>query len=225
MRAGSEVPLAELAAHVAARIPNGRRYVLGIAGPPAAGKSTLSENLAAAVRTEHAVPAEIAPMDGFHKTSAELDAAGARHRKGEPDTFDVAGFVGRLKTLRRARLGQRVTWPDFDRDLDDPVPDAIVFGSQRLVVVEGNYLLLDRPGWADVHAELDEVWYLDADNRVIEQRLIDRHLRGGRTLEQARAKVAGSDMPNAALIAGTRDRADIVLRESGGNYAVTSYRR
>lgn len=220
MRAGSEVPSTELAAEVAARVPAGRRYLLGIAGPPAAGKSTLSQHLAATVRAEHGVPAEIAPMDGFHKTSAELDAIGARHRKGEPDTFDVTGFVERLKILRGAGLGQRVTWPIYDRDLHDPVPDAIVFTAQRLAVVEGNYLLLEHPGWADVRAQLDEMWYLDADDRIIEQRLIDRHLRGGMTIEQAQVKVADSDMPNARLIAGTRERADIVLRESGGNYAV-----
>lgn len=220
MRAGSEVSVPELAAVVADRIPVGRRYLLGIAGPPAAGKSTLSQNLTAAVRSVHAVPAEVAPMDGFHKTSAELDAVGARHRKGEPDTFDVTGFVEQLKLLRGAPLGQRVTWPIYDRDLHDPVADAIVFAGQRLVVVEGNYLLLDQPGWGEARAQLDEVWYLDAEDKVIEQRLIDRHLRGGKNIEQARVKITDSDMPNARLIAGTRDRADIVLRETGGNCAV-----
>lgn len=220
MRAGSKAPVAELAAGVAARIPKGRRYMLGIAGPPAAGKSTLSQNLAAAVRAEHAVPAEIAPMGGFHKTSAELDAVGARPRKGAPDTFDVTGFVERLKALRGAPLGRCVPWPIYDRDLHDPVPDAIVFAAQRLAVVEGNYLLLEQPGWAEVRPQLDEVWYLDAEDKVIEQRLVDRHLRGGKTIEQARVKIADSDMPNARLIAGTRDRAEIVLREVGGKYVV-----
>ncbi|MFQ6226288.1 nucleoside/nucleotide kinase family protein [Nocardia sp. NPDC002869] len=222
MRAGSEVSVAELAANVAARIPQGRRHVLGIAGPPAAGKSTLSQNLAATVRAGHAVPAEIAPMDGFHKTSAELDAVGALHLKGEPHTFDVAGFVARLKVLREAPLGRRIPWPLYDRDLHDPVPDAIVFAAQQLAVVEGNYLLLEQPGWAEVRAQLDEVWYLDAADDVIEQRLTVRHLQGGRTIEQAQVKIADSDMPNARLIAGTRDRADIVLRETGGNYVVIS---
>ncbi|MFX5869913.1 nucleoside triphosphate hydrolase, partial [Acinetobacter baumannii] len=74
-----------------------------------------------------AIPAEIAPMDGFHKSSAVLDAVGARHRKGEPDTFDVAGFVERLQLLRATPLGRRVAWPIYDRQLHDPVPDAIVF--------------------------------------------------------------------------------------------------
>ncbi|WP_036494062.1 nucleoside/nucleotide kinase family protein [Nocardia sp. BMG111209] len=220
MSSGFEISVIELAAEVVARIPDGRRYVLGIAGPPAAGKSTLAQNLAAAVWSEHAVPAEIAPMDGFHKTSAELEAVGARHRKGEPDTFDVAGFVERLKLLREAPLGQRVMWPIYDRGLHDPVPDAITFAAQRLAVVEGNYLLLDQPGWSEVRAHLDEVWYLDAKDDVIERRLTDRHLLGGKTIEQAKVKIADSDMPNARLIAGTRDHASSVLRENGGRYIV-----
>ncbi|MGQ4619751.1 nucleoside/nucleotide kinase family protein [Nocardia sp. R7R-8] len=220
MRSGSEVSVTELAADVVARIPNGRRYVLGIAGPPAAGKSTLSQNLAAAVRAEHGIAAEIAPMDGFHMTSAELDVVGARHRKGQPDTFDVAGFVGRLKLLRGAPLGQRVPWPIYDRGLHDPVPDAITFAAQRLAVVEGNYLLLDQPGWIEVRAQLDEVWYLDAEDNVIERRLTDRHLLGGKTIEQAKTKITGSDMPNARLIAVTRDSASTVLREIDGRYII-----
>lgn len=220
MRAGSEVAVAELAAWVAGRVPASHRYLLGIAGPPAAGKSTLSQLLAAAVTAEHDIAAEIAPMDGFHRTSAELDAVGARHRKGQPDTFDVAGFVERLKLLRGVPLWQRVSWPIYDRDLHDPVPDAITFAAQRLAVVEGNYLLLDQPGWAEVRAQLDEIWYLDAEDKVIEQRLSDRHVRGGKTIEQALAKIAESDMSNARLIAETRDRGDIVLRETRGNYVV-----
>lgn len=220
MRAGSEITVSELAAWAADRVAANQRYVLGVAGPPAAGKSTLSKLMAAAVTAEHNIAAEIAPMDGFHRTSAELDAVGARHRKGQPDTFDVAGFVQRLKLLRGTPLGQRVPWPIYDRDLHDPVPDAITFAEQRLAVVEGNYLLLDQPGWAEVRAHLDEIWYLDAEDKVIEQRLTDRHLRGGKTIEQAQAKIAGSDMPNARLIAETRDRSDIVLRETCGNYVV-----
>ncbi|MEU7628641.1 nucleoside/nucleotide kinase family protein [Nocardia sp. NPDC049220] len=220
MRAGNVVSVADLAAWVATRVPPGRRYVLGIAGPPAAGKSTLSLNLAAAIRTDHALPAEIAPMDGFHKTSAELDAMGARHRKGQPDTFDVTGFVERLKRLREAPLGQHVPWPIYDRDVHDPVPDAITFTAQRLAVVEGNYLLLDQPCWSEVRAQLDEVWYLDAEDQVIERRLTDRHLRGGQTIEQTRVKIADSDMPNARVVAGTQDHADYVVREVSGNYVV-----
>ncbi len=224
MRAGSEVAVAELAAWVAARGPAHRRYLLGITGPPAAGKSTLSQLLATAVTAEHGISAEIAPMDGFHRTSAELDAVGARHRKGQPDTFDVGAFVERLKLLRESPFGHHVPWPVYDRDLHDPVPDAISFFDQRIAVVEGNYLLLDQPGWVEVASQLDEVWYLDAEDRVIELRLTERHLSGGKTAEQAHTKISDSDMPNARLIAGTRGRADTVLRENAGSYVICEVR-
>ncbi|MGY1876374.1 nucleoside/nucleotide kinase family protein [Nocardia gipuzkoensis] len=224
MRAGSEVPVAELARWVSTRVSSDCRYILGIAGPPAAGKSTLAQNLAVEITTAYGVGAGIAPMDGFHRTSAELDAAGARHRKGQPDTFDVAGFVARLKLLREAPLGERVPWPIYDRELHDPVPDAITFTDQRIAVVEGNYLLLDQPGWVEVRSQLDEVWYLDAADVVIEQRLTDRHVLGGKTPEQAHTKITDSDLPNARLIAHTRDRADAVLRETYGNYIICEVR-
>ncbi|MFR9752469.1 nucleoside/nucleotide kinase family protein [Nocardia sp. 004] len=224
MRVGSEVSVAELAAWVACRVPAGRRYLLGIAGPPAAGKTTLAQNLAVAITSAYGLPAETAPMDGFHKTSAELDTLGARHRKGRPDTFEVTGFVERLNLLREAPLGQYVPWPSYDRELHDPVPDAIGFTQQRVAVVEGNYLLLEQPGWAEVRSRLDEVWYLDAEDRVIIRRLTERHLRGGKSAEQTRTMIADSDLPNARLITNTRDRADTMLRETAGNYLVCGMR-
>lgn len=221
---GHEVSVGDLAAWTAARVPADRRFVLGIAGPPAAGKSTLSVNLVAALNTSCRVPAQIAPMDGFHRTSAELSAVGALHRKGEPDTFDVAGFVACLTLLRDRAFGELVPWPAFDRVADDPVPDAIGFTDERVAVVEGNYLLLDQPGWREVAGHLDEVWYLAASDQVIEPRLTERHLRGGRTAAQVRAKVADSDLPNARLVAATAARADLVLREIDGRYRIEAVR-
>jgi len=198
MFVGSEIAVTELAAWVATRVLADRRYLLGIAGPPAAGKSTLSQLLAAAITAERGILAEIAPMDGFHRTSAELDAVGAHHRKGQPDTFEVAAFVERLKLLREASLGHRVPWPIYDRDLHDPVPDAIGFSDQRVAVVEGNYLLLDQPGWAEIRSQLDEVRYVDAEDRVIELRLTERHLRGARppSRRTPRSAIAICPMPS-----------------------------
>lgn len=210
----------ELATWLAGRLPGDRRYLLGIAGPPAAGKSTLSERVARALTEKVDVTAQVAPMDGFHMTSQRLSAVGALERKGEPDTFDVDGFVAALTALRSARAGTVVGWPAFDRVLDDPVPAAITFAHHRVAVVEGNYLLLPNSGWSKVRDLLDEVWYLDAEDTVLEQRLLERHLAGGKGPDRASAKVAGSDMVNARLIATTRERADIVLRESNGAYVL-----
>lgn len=159
-------------------------------------------------------------MDGFHLPSAALHRAGMLARKGHPDTFDVAGFLARLARLRHSPVGVSVPWPAYDRQLHDPVPDAIVFDEHRVVLVEGNYLLLDRPGWREVRTLLDQVWYLDADDSLLEQRLLQRHRNGGKSAERAAAMCADSDLPNARLIAGTRSRAELVLRECDAGYVI-----
>jgi pantothenate kinase len=226
MRSGGEVALTELAARVvsAAQGSPDQRYLLGITGPPAAGKSTLATSLADAISAVAGVAAQIAPMDGFHLPTAVLRAAGALQRKGQPDTFDVDGFLARLAQLRDTPIGVPVSWPIYDRALHDPVPDALTFCDHTVAVVEGNYLLLDRPGWSDVRSRLDQVWYLDADDRVIEQRLTHRHLAGGKTPDQARTKIVDSDLPNARMIARTRAHADVVLREHDGLYLTQAIR-
>ena len=87
--------------------------------------------------------------------------------------------------------------------------------SVRLVVTEGNYLLLPQAPWDGVRALLDEVWFLDVDARVRRTRLVARHVEFGRTPAAARAWVRDSDERNAALIAPTADRADLVFRLAG----------
>ncbi|MCU1644269.1 MAG: nucleoside/nucleotide kinase family protein [Nocardia sp.] len=224
-RGSVETSLAELAARIRRRADGyPGRFVLGIAGPPGAGKSTLARgirdelNLAAG-----AALAEVAPMDGFHLTNAQLIALGELGRKGEPDTFDAGAYVDLLRTLRSAPLGSLVPWPTYSREIHEPVPGGVVFDQQSIVITEGNYLLLDddiSPGWSAVRPLLDETWYLDVPRPIIEQRLLRRHIRGGRTPEAAKTKVAQSDLLNARLVEGTRLRADLVLRKSGRAYRI-----
>ncbi|MCP2316574.1 hypothetical protein APR12_001911 [Nocardia amikacinitolerans] len=166
--------------------------------------------------------AEIAPMDGYHLSNARLRATGDLARKGEPGTFDVAGFVANLRRLRETPRGTPVPWPTFDRELDEPTPAGVVFADQFVAITEGNYLLLGADGWSAVRQELDECWYLDADRDVLAQRLLERHLRGGKSAEAARIKVMDSDLRNADLVHATRERADLVLRERDGHYFVVS---
>ncbi|MBF6173208.1 nucleoside/nucleotide kinase family protein [Nocardia blacklockiae] len=220
-----EMSLEELATRIRDRAgaPDGR-YVLGIAGPPGAGKSTLATALRDTLNQQDgSAVAEVAPMDGFHLTNAALRAAGALARKGEPDTFDVAAYLDGLRKLRESPVGQPVPWPTYDRVRHEPVPDGVLFEDQRFAITEGNYLLLGDDGgtgWPEVREYLDEAWYLDAPADLLRRRLLRRHLRGGKSEEVARSKVARSDLLNADLVATTRDRADLVLRASGRSYLV-----
>jgi pantothenate kinase len=192
----------ELAARVSA---SPERWLVGIAGPPGAGKSTVAASLAGAL-SDLGIRSALVPMDGFHLPQKRLRELGRRDRMGAPDTFDVAGFVRMLEAIREA--GDRVLVPDFDRDREEPVPVAIAVDADvQLVIIEGNYLLHDADGWGPVAGLLDEVWYLDLDDEVRRQRLIARHVRFGKSAAEASAWVETVDEPNARLIAAGRPRA------------------
>lgn len=208
-------------ASVRAAVGAGRgRFVLGIAGPPGAGKSTLSSALCDEINRQAASRlSEIAPMDGFHLRNAVLDTAGMRARKGESDTFDAAGYVGLLRLVRESR--DEVAWPAYDRALHDPVPGGIVIGPEvGIVVTEGNYLLLSAEPWDQVRPLLDAAWYVDADIPSLRERLLKRHEHGGKSRLEAVEKVDASDLPNAHLVAESRGRADRALTATGAGYVI-----
>ncbi|MFJ2299750.1 nucleoside/nucleotide kinase family protein [Oerskovia paurometabola] len=196
------------------------RVLVGIAGAPGAGKSTLAgevlASLAHPVSGVPAVRAVVVPMDGFHLADVELGRLGRRDRKGAPDTFDAHGFVALLERLRSPRPGATVYAPAFDRDLEEPVAGSIpVTPDVELVLTEGNYLLLgeghDEGRWNAVRGLLDEVWFVELPDETRVERLVARHVRHGRSLAAARDWVLGSDETNARLVASTRDRADVVV--------------
>jgi pantothenate kinase len=198
------VPLAGELVERARSLP-GR--LLGLAGAPGAGKSTLAAGLAAAVPG-----AVVVPMDGFHLTTAHLRELGKVETRGAPDTFDADGFVALLRRLR-ARDEATVRAPDFDRSIEEPVADAIaVPRTAPLVVVEGNYLLLDREPWSQITEVLDETWFVEVPEPVRVERLVARFLAFGWDPTVARDRVTkGSDAANARLVADTRPRADRVV--------------
>ena len=203
-----------LAAHAVAA---GRgRAVLGITGAPGAGKTTLVARLLARL-AEH--PPEGAgadwvahvPMDGYHLADAQLDRLGLRHRKGAPETFDAAGYAALLERVR-AETAETVYAPGFERDLEQPIAAALaVPPSARLVITEGNYLLLDEPSWRRVREAMDEVWYCDLDDQTRLERLVARHVEFGKEPGAAALWVERVDQANASLVAATRARADLVV--------------
>jgi pantothenate kinase len=189
-----------------------RRSLLGITGSPGAGKSTYAESLVNDL-TAAGHPVALVPMDGFHLAHSALVARGLEAIKGAPTTFDVGGYVAMLRRLREPD-GETVWAPRFDRDLEDaiaaslPIPDEA-----RLIVTEGNYLLLDQGPWAQVRPLLDECWYLEIDHAVRRERLLARHVRHGRGAADAQLRTDGSDEANAQLISATRRRADAILSQ------------
>ncbi|MES4890065.1 nucleoside/nucleotide kinase family protein [Streptomyces sp. NPDC096012] len=190
---------------------DGRRAVLGVAGSPGSGKTTLAEHLVRAL--DDGDPPRVAhvPMDGFHLADAELDRLGRRDRKGAPDTFDAAGYAALLRRLHED-TDEVVYAPGFERVLEQPLAGAIaVPPSVRLVVTEGNYLLLQEGSWGRVRPCLDEVWFCETaeDERI--RRLVARHEEFGKDHESAVAWVLGTDQRNADLVAATRGRADLVV--------------
>lgn len=186
------------------------RIILGIAGPPGAGKSTLAGEVVILVADR--VASVVAPLDGFHRSNEELEQLGLLPLKGIPDTFDAAGFVSLLEAVA---AGSDVSWPAYDRDRQEVVAGAIwITPKHRLVVVEGNYLLFDTAPWNRVAPLLDESWYLDVPQEVLIPRLVARHARD-RPEGAAIRKVVTTDLPNASLVEGTMGRATRVLYDEG----------
>ena len=199
--------LASLIARARVLAGSGQRRILGIAGAPGSGKGTVARSVLTALGPS----AVVVPMDGFHLSGAELERLGRAERKGAPDTFDAAGYVALLRRLREPD-GETVYAPEFHREVEESYAGAIAVAPDvPLVITEGNYLLLDQGPWSKVRDLLDEAWFLDPDEDERVARLIERHVRYGRTPEQAREWVRRSDERNAALVFRTRARADIVI--------------
>ncbi|MFD9585503.1 MULTISPECIES: nucleoside/nucleotide kinase family protein [unclassified Streptomyces] len=202
----------DLVERAASLVRPGRRALLGIAGGPGSGKSTLAERLVRGLDARGAFGVAHVPMDGFHLADAELDRLGRRDRKGAPDTFDAAGYAALLCRLRADEEEGLVYAPGFDRVLEQPLAGAVpVPRSARLIVTEGNYLLLRDRAWARSSRQLDEVWFCDLEDAERVRRLVARHEEFGKDHDTAVAWVLGPDQRNAELIAATRDRADLIV--------------
>lgn len=207
--------MAELVERARGLVTGGRRAVLGITGAPGAGKTTLAERLVTALAPEPppglAVGAWVVhvPMDGFHLADVELERLGLRDRKGAPATFDALGYANLLRRLHED-ADDMIYAPGFERVLEQPIAGAIGIPREtRLIITEGNYLLLDDPRWAKVRPLLNEVWYVELEAEERLRRLVERHIRFGKPEEAALAWAGGTDERNARVVAATRDGADL----------------
>ena len=213
-----------IAAAAVALVGDRRRVVLGIAGAPGAGKSTLADALVAAVAARKGTGwVAHVPMDGFHLADVQLDRLGRALSQGG------AGHV-RRRRLRRTCCGRVVAEPDswvyapgFDRTLEQPLAAAVVVPpSARLVVTEGNYLLLPEARWERARDQLAEVWFVSGDDDVRRSRLVERHVTFGKEPAEAAAWVEQSDEANAVLVAAAADRADRVVVNGPDGWVLTA---
>ena len=202
----------------------GCRIVAFLAAPPGAGKSTLAAFLEMlSDREPGLVRLRAVGMDGFHMqqdvlVSHTLQRDGRTVRmvdiKGAPETFELDLFRARLDRLRQ---GGPCPWPIYDRQKHNPVDGAIRV-TEDLVVVEGNYMLLDRPGWRDLIGFSDYTVRIRADEALLRERLVQRKLDTGRTRSEAEAFVDSSDLYNARTCAAFELPADLTLTWTGAGF-------
>jgi len=184
------------------------RKLIAIAGAPGSGKSTLAEDLA----HQLGPTAAVMPMDGFHLDNDALHAMDLFHRKGAPETFDADGFVSLIKRLRDK---DTVPYPTFDRDADRTVPDGgQINETTRIVLVEGNYLLLNQSPWDSLAGLFDMTVRLVVDHETLAARLITRWIDHGLSPENARDRALGNDMVNVRYVDAHSFDPDYMIRSS-----------
>ena len=188
----------------------GAPFLIGIAGPPATGKSTLAGRLVTDLNTA-GTKACFCPMDGFHLTNAQLDERGLRDAKGRIDTFDAEAFV---TSVLRLRERTSFWWPVYSRQRHDPIPEGTsVSGTETAYVIEGNYVLAELEPWRVAGDEFDLRIFVDAPDEVLRQRLLNRHPKSGRSPSEALQKIGRTDIPNAQIIRNGRLNEDILFCE------------
>lgn len=203
----------------------GSRLLVMLAAPPGIGKTTLLSFLEKLSRERRGLtPIQAIGMDGFHRRQEYLLSHFAERNnrqvsmveiKGSPITFDLERLSN---SIQRVAAGETCGWPVYDRLLHNPVENALQVDG-KIVVLEGNYLLLDEKGWRDLSAYADYTVSLTADEALLRSRLIDRRVKTGVDKEPAARFVDFSDMPNVRLCLEKTRQADLSLRiDKTGDY-------
>lgn len=212
-----QVTAASLVDRLLGGAEDGGRRIVAVAGAPGSGKSTLSEQLRERLDAARPGCADILMMDGFHFDDFVLDARGHRSRKGAPHTFDVDGFRVALERLRRDD-GRDVAVPVFDRSIEIArAGGRILAASARVIIAEGNYLLLDAPGWRDLAPLFDLTVMVEADEAELATRLTARWRGLDYPPEAIRAKLEENDLPNVRLVIARSRAADVAVRSVEGS--------
>ncbi|KAH0424501.1 hypothetical protein CcaCcLH18_11537 [Colletotrichum camelliae] len=211
------------------KTPADKRLLIGIAGIPGSGKTTLSQIITTRLNTRasaldtsytHSPPAAFVPMDGYHLTRAQLsalpDPSTAHARRGAVFTFDGAAFHALVTSLRvpLSPSSAPILAPSFDHAVKDPKQDDIaILPAHRIVVFEGNYLALDKDPWNAAARLMDELWFVDVDFEVARKRLVKRHVKAGiaKDEEEADKRARENDLVNGREIVDFRMEVDEVV--------------
>jgi len=189
---------------------DGERKIVGLIGKPGAGKSTLSAQLIQQLGDQ----AAILNMDGYHLSNSALGELGRADRKGAPDTFDALGFTEILKRVKH-EVDKNIYFPVFDRAIEESIAaQGVIVPSVKLVITEGNYLLHNGDNWSGVKNLLDESWFIEVDDSLRIERLVNRHHKFGKSKVDALSWATGSDENNAKIVAQTRESADLIINLS-----------
>ena len=189
----------------------GTRVAIGIAGGPGVGKSTIAAELVAALNAKTPGIAAYVPMDGFHMLHAKLEGLGTAKDKGAPHTFEGGAFAEFLEALKSAT--GPISGPGYSREIEDVVLDAfIVPAAARILVAEGNYLLLATAPWWRIKPLLDLAVFIDVPREKVRARLLKRHAEHGLfTPERNREHVDRVDLGNYDTVQRSRGRADVII--------------
>jgi fructokinase len=194
--------ITSLSARIKALAVDSNRVIVAIAGAPGSGKSTFVEKLKNSLDS-----AVVVPMDGFHLDNVTLQALNLIPRKGSPESFDVDGYISLLSRIKENKGS--VFAPTFDRKMDLSRAGAIEIPSHaKVVLTEGNYLLLDQEPWSSLKDIFDLSVYLDVPSEILHERLIQRWLDHGLSFDDAVIRAESNDLINASLVSNHSTNSD-----------------